>query len=89
MRTRLRSARAVKRLSQAKVGGIFGVSQKTIDNWEKGPLPDDAGRVRGKPIPHEVLPLLLRWLETGQEPTGEELARRTTRRSGRRTTPGD
>jgi DNA-binding XRE family transcriptional regulator len=82
IRARLKLQRAEQGLSQAKVGEIFGVSQKTIDYWEKGPLADASGRVRGKPIPREMLPFILRWLETGQTPTPDELAARTTRRAG-------
>lgn len=82
IRARLKARRAEKGLSQAKVADIFGVSQKTIDYWEKGPLADESGRVRGKPIPREVLPFVLRWIDNGQAPTGDELAARTTRRAG-------
>ncbi len=88
VRARLKELRVTRSLSQAKVGEIFGVSQKTIDYWEKGPLADTSGRVRGKPIPREMLPFVVRWVETGQGPTPDELAARTTRRAGvRRATP--
>lgn len=82
VRVRLKNHRTAQKLSQAKVGQLFGVSQKTIDYWEKGPLADEQGIVRGKPIPQEMLPFVLRWIETNVPPTEAELANRKTRRTG-------
>lgn len=82
LRVRLKEHRTANKLSQARVGELFGVSQKTIGYWEKGPLPDKTGKVRGKPIPREMIPYVIRWIDTGQAPTPQELAARTTRRAG-------
>ena len=35
----LRAWRARERLTQAQVGELFGVAQRTIAAWETGPLP--------------------------------------------------
>ena len=72
---RLRVARTARKLSQAKVGVLFGVKQQALQLWERGPE-------GGKPIPAELAPLVHRWVETGTPPTEEELASRRTRRTG-------
>jgi DNA-binding transcriptional regulator YiaG len=79
---RLLAVRRERSLSQTDVGRLFGVSKITVLKWEAGPLSDEEGKVRGKPIPTELVPLLQRWIETGEPPTPEELARRRTRRTG-------
>jgi len=79
---RLHAVRIEREKSQAEVGKIFGVSQRAVSSWEKGTEPDEEGRVPGKPIPRELEPLILRWIETGEEPEEEELASRKTRRTG-------
>lgn len=73
---RLHAARRQRGLTQATVGGLFGVSQKTVALWEAGTEPDDDGKVRGKPIAEGLVPLVLRWVETGEAPTAAELASR-------------
>jgi len=73
LRVRLAVARKKRGLSQAAVAKAFGVSQYLVSQWETGTEPDEDGRVRGKPIPAKVAPLVARWIETGQEPTEEEL----------------
>lgn len=72
---RLRVARTARKLSQAKVGALFGVIQQALAAWERGPE-------AGKPVPPELVPLVRRWVETGTPPTEEELASRRTRRTG-------
>lgn len=74
LRERLRMARLDRGLSQAAVGKLFGVSQKAIALWEIGPVPDEDGTVRGRPIPSTRVPLLERWLMGGPPPTPEEIA---------------
>jgi DNA-binding XRE family transcriptional regulator len=71
---RLYIARKEKKLSQAEVGRIFGVSQGTANYWERGTDPGEDGKVHGKAIPADVAPLILRWVETGEAPKAEELA---------------
>lgn len=80
LRELLRAKRTELGLSQGGVGALFGVSQKTVSKWENGPEPDEEGKVRGKPIPLEVVPLLQRWVETGEAPSKEELEARKTSR---------
>ncbi len=82
LHARLRATRRARGLSLAAVGALFGVSHVTVSRWETGPEPDHTGTVRGKPIPAELEPLLRRWIETGAAPTPEDLAARTTARSG-------
>jgi len=71
-------------LSQAQVGEIFGVSQRTVSLWEYGTEADASGRVRGKPISRELIPLVERWIEVGVKPSEEELHSRKTRQRGKR-----
>jgi len=64
------------------------VSKMAVSSWEAGPEPDEEdGKVRGKPIPEALRPLLVRWIETGEVPTPKELAARRTRRTGLQKTP--
>jgi hypothetical protein len=83
LNVRLYIARKERKLSQAAVGILFGVSQKTVDYWEKGPERGEDGKVRGKPIPADVAPLILRWVEEGTPPTADELATLAVRRKVR------
>jgi DNA-binding transcriptional regulator YiaG len=78
----LRAVRRERGLSQRDVGRLFGISKVTVLKWEAGPLPDEEGKVRGLPIPAELVPLVRRWIETGDSPIAEELAGRKTRRPG-------
>ena len=82
LRIRLRATRKDRKLSQAAVGKVFGVSQPTVALWEKGTELDETGKPKGKPIPEELVPLVLRWVDTGEPPTPDELAARKTRRAG-------
>lgn len=86
---RLLAARRDRGLSQEAVGKLFGVSKMAVSKWEAGPLADEAGKVRGKPIPEELVPLVRRWIEGGTPPTAAELAGRRTRRTGRRPTKAE
>lgn len=76
LRERLRGHREAQGLSQGDVARLFGVSQKTISNWEKGAEPDENGTVRGKPIPQDKAPLLQRWIDTGEPPSEEAIQAR-------------
>jgi len=71
-----------RQLSLAAVGALFGVSHAMVSRWERGQEPDADGIVRGKPIPRELVPFMTRWLQTGEAPSAEELAARTTARAG-------
>ena len=81
---RLRFVMKDRGLRQQAVSSIFGVSQPTVAYWLKGTIPDMDGKVYGKPIPEELVPLVVRWIERGEAPTAEELASRKTRRIGRK-----
>lgn len=76
LRMRLHSARMVRRVSLRQAGELFGVSKQAVEAWERGP------ENKGKPIPAELYPLVLRWVETGEPPRPEELTARRTRRTG-------
>jgi DNA-binding transcriptional regulator YiaG len=85
LRVRLYVARKDRKLSQAAVGKLFGVSQPIVAEWETGTEPGEDGSVKGRAIPADVAPLLLRWIETGQPPTPRELevlAKRRRKRPG-------
>jgi DNA-binding transcriptional regulator YiaG len=73
---RLYATRRERKISQATVGEVFGVSQPIVAGWEKGPE-------EGKPIPADVAALLSRWIENGPPPSEEELEALRTRRSVR------
>ena len=77
---RLSVERKKRKLSQAKVGVLFGVIQQAVAAWERG-------EENGKAIPAELAPMVLRWVETGTPPTADELAARKTRRGGPPKTP--
>jgi DNA-binding transcriptional regulator YiaG len=87
LRIRLRAARLERKLSLAEVGRLFGVSQPAVSTWETGTEPDMEGEVHGKPIPAELVPLVLRWVETGEAPSPSELAARKNTRGGRKGGP--
>ncbi len=72
LRVRLRQKRIERKLSQADVAVLFGVTRQALSTWES----------EKKPIPAELEGLVLRWVETGQAPTAEELASRRNRRAG-------
>jgi hypothetical protein len=81
LHTRLYATMKERSLKQKDLAVLFGVSGKTTSLWLRGTEPDETGR-KGKPIPAELVPLVVRWIETGEPPTAEELASRKTRRSG-------
>lgn len=85
---RLYIARKEKKLSQAAVGRIFGVSQGTANYWERETDPGEDGKVHGKAIPADVVPLIVRWVEAGTIPTAEELAVINARRQKKPGGPG-
>ena len=72
LRSKLKVARLERDLRQADVAGLFGVSQPAYAPWESGT----------KPIPAELVPLVERWVATGEPPTEDELASRKSRRPG-------
>ena len=80
---RLLIARRDRKLSQGAVGKLFGVSKMMVSLWEAGPrIDEETGRAKGKTIPPELVPLVARWVESGEAPTAEELANRETRQAG-------
>lgn len=80
---RLYSVRRKRNLSQKAVGQIFGVSQAVANYWERGTEPGEDGKVPGRPIPADVAPLIVRWVETGETPTAVELAAINARRQNK------
>ena len=70
---RLRTARFERGLSLAAVGKLFGVSGVMVYKWEQGAEPEQDGRVAGKPIAPRLIPLMLRWVNSGEGPTVGEL----------------
>jgi len=55
---RLTSARKERKLTQAQVGVLFGVSQSMVAKWEK----------KAKEIPARLVPTVRGWVETGRPP---------------------
>lgn len=73
---RLRGARRERSLSQKDVALLFGVSREMVAQWEAGTEKDERGRVKGRPIRKGLVPSILRWIESGEAPGPETLARR-------------
>lgn len=69
-------------LKQKELAALFDVSSASISYWLRGPEPDEQGRVRGRPVPEEVVPLVVRWIEQNVPPTREELDALRSRRPG-------
>jgi transcriptional regulator with XRE-family HTH domain len=74
LHVRLHAAMKERDLRQKDLASLFGVSAPTISYWLKGTEPDENGEVRGKPIPEDVAPLMVRWIETEESPSSEELS---------------
>jgi len=75
-------------LRQKDLAAMFGVSAPVVSYWLKGMDQGEDGKILGKPIPADVAPLVVRWVETGSSPTAEELAVLSTRREKKRGGPG-
>jgi len=73
LRMRLRITRKKRGLPLQYVADFLGVSKPLVSMWERGTDPNEEGKVRGKPIPDWAVPLLTRWIETGEEPQENEL----------------
>lgn len=69
---RLASAQRERGLSQKELGRLFGVDRSRVARWTKNPSPESG--MKGEPVPAYLAPLVLRWVETGEAPTPEELA---------------
>jgi len=80
---RLRAMMERRGLRQKDLAAMFGVSPPVITYWLKGTEPGEDGRVRGKTIPEDVALLIVRWVETGEAPSAEELAARKTKRENK------
>jgi len=76
LRARLYAARKERKLTTEAVGKVFGVSKKTVSEWERG---RDRG---GAPIPEDRRASILRWIEKGEGPTEDELKTLAARRQG-------
>jgi DNA-binding transcriptional regulator YiaG len=70
---RLRDIRLQRSISQGGAATIFGVTRQALAAWEN----------ESKKIPAELSPWVERWIKTGDAPSPEELASRTTSRKGR------
>jgi len=65
LHARLRLAREDRGLTQADVAKLFGVSRVMVSLWEAGTEPDEDGKVHGKPISRDLVPLVECWVVTG------------------------
>src|ERR1700730_1034224 len=75
---RLCAAMQSLNLKRSDIARIFGVSPPVVTYWLKGLKLGEEKR-DAKPIPKDLAVLMVRWLETGQEPTQVELAARPSR----------
>jgi len=76
LRERLRKAMADRKLAGPKVAELFGVTKMSVSRW----LSTEVGK--GKPIAEALVPLVERWIATGEAPTADELG--AIRKPGRR-----
>jgi transcriptional regulator with XRE-family HTH domain len=79
LRIRLYVARKERKLSQAAVGRLFGVSQQMVGYWERGTEPGENGKIGGKAIRPDTARLVNHWIETGLPPSEEERTAITAR----------
>ena len=85
---RLYAALEARKLKRTDLARIFGVTPGAVTRWLYGmKLGED--QAKAKPIPADLGSLMVRWLESGQEPTPDELAAlpsrsRTPRGGGRK-----
>lgn len=73
----LKSQRVFRGMSQAQVGALMHVNQKTIANWESGQVPEAREDELRELIFFEDTPSLLHWVPT--EELHAELMRRMNR----------
>lgn len=74
------SKRGLKRSDFAR---IFGVSKMAVSHWLHG-LKDGEDPANAKRIAPDLVPFIMRWIETGQEPSADELASLPSRQKGAR-----
>jgi len=70
---RLHGIMKARGLNQKKLASIFGVTAGAMSHWLQGKRSEGESRVRRVLIPERLHPLMDRWIETGKEPTPEEL----------------
>jgi hypothetical protein len=89
---RLEAARKYRNLQRTDLARIFGVTPGAVTRWLVG-LRLGEDRRRAKPIAEDLAVLMIRWIETGQEPMPKELAalpsRSRTPRGGPRKAASD
>jgi hypothetical protein len=84
---RLDAARKYRNLQRKDLARIFGVSSPAVTYWLKGlKLGEDIRDA--KSIPNDLATLMVRWIETGREPTSDELAALPSRSRAPRGGPG-
>lgn len=76
LRERLRKAMADRKLTGPKVAELFGVTKMSVSRW--------LNPETGKPIAEALVPLVERWIETGEPPSKDELS--AIKKPGRRAT---
>lgn len=64
---------ARRSLKRADFARIFGVSKMTVSHWLHG-LKEGEDPANAMKIAPDLVPLIMEWVETGKEPTAEELA---------------
>ena len=77
---RLRGMMELRGLRQKDLASIFQVTPPIITRWLKGTEAPQSGDGLGSPIPEDLAPLVLRWVETEKTPSAEDMASIMARR---------
>jgi hypothetical protein len=77
---RLRGMMDHRKLRQKDLAALFQVTPPIITRWLKGTEAPQSGDALGSPIPEDLAPLVLRWVETGETPSIDDMAAVTARR---------
>ncbi len=70
---RLYAALVARMLKRTDLARIFGVTPGAVTRWLYGMKPEEDAS-KAKRIPEDLAALMVRWLETGHEPTPDELS---------------
>ncbi len=80
---RLSTAMHQRGLRGRDMAEIFGTTPPTITYWLRGAEFGPDGKILGRRIPPDAVPMVARWIETGEPPTEDELDKIPKRKSPR------
>ena len=75
-----------RKLKRTEFASIFGVTPGAVTRWLYG-LKRDKDLAKAKRLPEDLAALMVRWIETGVEPTSEELVALPSRHRAPRAGP--